>query len=98
MVTRWGMSDSVGPVFLDSDNPYGIEQRAEAVEDEVRRIVESAEDETVALLAENRVKLDVLVARLLEQETIDQDEVYEVVGMPLPVPDAEPEPEPTAAA
>jgi cell division protease FtsH len=85
-------------VFLDSDNPYGIEQRAEAVEDEVRRIVESAEDETVALLAENRVKLDVLVARLLEQETIDQDEVYEVVGMPLPVPDAEPEPEPTAAA
>jgi cell division protease FtsH len=98
MVTRWGMSDSVGPVFLDSDNPYGIEQRAEAVEDEVRRIVESAEDETVALLAENRVKLDALVARLLEQETIDQDEVYEVVGMPLPVPDAEPEPEPTAAA
>jgi cell division protease FtsH len=92
------MSDSVGPVFLDSDNPYGIEQRAEAVEDEVRRIVESAEDETVALLAENRVKLDALVARLLEQETIDQDEVYEVVGMPLPVPDAEPEPEPTAAA
>ena len=50
MVGRWGMSDAVGPVFLDTDNPYGIEQRAEAVEDEVRRIVESAEDETVALL------------------------------------------------
>jgi cell division protease FtsH len=96
MVTRWGMSDAVGPVFLDTDNPYGIEQRAEAVEDEVRRIVESAEEETVVLLGENRAKLDALVARLLEQETIDQDEVYEVVGMPLP--DAEPEPEPTAAA
>jgi cell division protease FtsH len=98
MVTRWGMSDSVGPVFLDSDNPYGIEQRAEAVEEEVRRIVETAEDETVALLADNRTKLDALVSRLLEKETVDQDEVYEVVGMPLPDPDAEPEPEPTAAA
>ena len=98
MVTRWGMSDSVGPVFLDTDNPYGIEQRPEAVEEEVRRIVDSAEDETVALLSDNRGKLDALVARLLERETVDQDEVYEVVGMPLPDPDAEPEPEPTAAA
>ena len=50
--------------------------------------------------AENRSKLDALVARLLEKETLDQDEVYEVVGMPLPVPGrrARPEPEPTAAA
>jgi cell division protease FtsH len=92
MVTRWGMSDAVGPVFLDSDNPYGIEQRADAVEDEVRRIVDSAEDETVALLTEHRLKLDALVARLLEKETVDQDEVYEVVGASLPDPDVAPEP------
>jgi cell division protease FtsH len=92
MVTRWGMSDAVGPVFLDSDNPYGIEQRADAVEDEVRRIVDSAEDETVALLTEHRLKLDALVARLLEKETVDQDEVYEVVGVRVPDPDAAPEP------
>jgi cell division protease FtsH len=98
MVTRWGMSDAVGAVFLDSDNPYGIEQRPEAVEDEVRRIVDSAEEETLALLTEHRGKLDALVGRLLEKETIDQDEVYEVVGMPAPDPDAEPEAEPTAAA
>jgi cell division protease FtsH len=96
MVMRWGMSDAVGPVFLDTDNPYGLEQRAEAVEEEVRRIVESAEAETVTLLADNRAKLDALVGRLLAKETIDQDEVYEVVGMP--VPDADAEPEPTAAA
>jgi cell division protease FtsH len=93
MVTRWGMSVAVGPVFLDSDNPYVPEQHVEAVDAEVRRIVEAAEAETVELLRENRGKLDALVARLLEKETVDQDEVYEVVGMP-----AEPEPEPTPAA
>jgi len=86
-------------VFLDSDNPYGIEQRAENVEAEMRRIVEAAEEETVALLRDNRGKLDALVARLLEKETVDQDEVYEVVGMePEPPAASEPAPAPTAAA
>jgi cell division protease FtsH len=94
MVTRWGMSSEVGPVFLDSDNPYGIEQRADAVEAEVRRIVEAAEQETLAVLREHRSQLDALVARLLEKETIDQDEVYEVVGIVL---ESEGEPAPTAA-
>src|SRR5437763_1772543 len=82
MVMRWGMSQAIGPVFLDTDNPFGIEQQAEAVEHEVRRIVESAEEDAITLLGANRAKLDALVARLLEKETIDQDEVYEVVGMP----------------
>jgi cell division protease FtsH len=97
MVTRWGMSDLVGPVFLDSENPYVPEQHVEAVDSEVRRIVESAEVDAVALLRENRSKLDALVARLLEKETIDQDEVYEVVGS-LVEPDSDPDPAPTAAA
>jgi cell division protease FtsH len=96
MVTRWGMSEELGPIFLDSDNPYGIEQRAEAIESEVRRIVEGAEQQTVALLRDHRGQLDSLVARLLERETIDQDEVYEVVGIE-PEPVDEPEPAPTAA-
>jgi cell division protease FtsH len=96
MVTRWGMSDAVGPVFLDNENAYVPDPHVEAVDAEVRRIVESAEDETVALLVANRSKLDALVARLLEKETIDQDEVYEVVGFGDSEP--EPDPEPTAAA
>jgi cell division protease FtsH len=97
MVMRWGMSQEVGPVFLDTDNPYGIEQRGEAVEAEVRRIVEGAEEETVALLAEHRSQLDALVTRLLAKETVDQDEVYEVVGI-VPEPSDGGAPAPTAAA
>jgi cell division protease FtsH len=80
MVTRWGMSAAVGPVFLDNENPYAPEPPNPAIDDEVRRIVEGAEEEAVALLRDNRPRLDALVARLLEKETIDQDEVYEVVG------------------
>jgi cell division protease FtsH len=91
MVTRWGMSDAIGPVFLDSENPYVPEQHLEAVDAEVRRIVDDAETDTVELLRVNRHKLDALVGRLLEKETIDQDEVYEVVGSLT-------DPEPTAAA
>jgi cell division protease FtsH len=91
MVTRWGMSDAIGPVFLDAENPYVPEQHLEAVDDEVRRIVDEAETETVELLRVNRRKLDALVGRLLEKETIDQDEVYEVVGAI-----ADPEPAPAA--
>jgi cell division protease FtsH len=99
MVTRWGMSDAVGPVFLDSENPYVPEQHLEAVDSEVRRIVDTAEERTVALLQANRSRLDALVARLLEKETVDQDEVYEVVGALTdePEPEPEPDPEPTAA-
>jgi cell division protease FtsH len=99
MVTRWGMSAAVGPVFLDTENALGLEQRAEVIESEVRRIVEDSEEAAVALLRENRGKLDALVARLLEKETVDQDEVYEVVGsLSEPEPESESEPEPTAAA
>ena len=86
-------------MFLDSENPYVPEQHLETVDAEVRRIVETAEEETVALLRENRSKLDALVARLLEKETVDQDEVYEVVGsLTGPEPEPEPDPAPTAAA
>ena len=52
MVTRWGMSDAVGPVFLDTENPYVPEQHARGGRREVRRIVEAAEEETVALLGD----------------------------------------------
>jgi cell division protease FtsH len=93
------MSAAVGPVFLDTENALGLEQRAEVIESEVRRIVEDSEEAAVALLRENRGKLDALVARLLEKETVDQDEVYEVVGsLSEPEPESESEPEPTAAA
>ena len=51
------------------------------VDDEVRRIVEAAHEEVIALLQENRDKLDALANALLEHETLDEDDAYAAAGV-----------------
>jgi cell division protease FtsH len=85
MVGRWGMSDAVGPVAViprDGQGPLlpGVAdvspETQKLVDEEVRRIVEQAHTEVVALLKENRGKLDSLAHALLEHETLDEDDAY----------------------
>jgi cell division protease FtsH len=85
MVGRWGMSTKIGPVAVTSVDGQGpllpgaaevSEHTQELIDDEVRRIVDKAHEEVVALLNENRDKLDSLAAALLEHETLDEDEAY----------------------
>ncbi|TML42987.1 MAG: ATP-dependent zinc metalloprotease FtsH [Actinobacteria bacterium] len=85
MVGRWGMSTKIGPVAVtpvDGRGPFlpgaaEVSQHTqELIDDEVRRIVEAAHEQVVALLKENRDKLDSLAAALLEHETLDEDEAY----------------------
>ncbi len=52
------------------------------VDEEVRRIVESAHAEVGALLREHRANLDSLVAGLLEHETLDEADAYAAAGLP----------------
>ena len=52
------------------------------VDEEVRRIVEQAEHEVIELLRRERERLDALAHALLERETLDQPEAYEVAGVP----------------
>jgi cell division protease FtsH len=93
MVGRWGMSDAVGPIAVTDgrqDGPLlpGVmpasEPTQELVDQEVRRIVDGAEQDVIDLLTEQREKLDALAKALLERETLDQPEAYEVAGVPLP--------------
>ena len=104
MVGRWGMSDAVGPIAVTDgrrDGPLlpgampASEPTQELVDQEVRRIVEEAERDVINLLEEHRERLDALVEALLERETLDQPDAYEVAGVPLP--DAEPAEEAKAA-
>jgi cell division protease FtsH len=85
MVGRWGMSHAVGPLAVlptDGRGPYlpGISEVSEhtqqLIDEEVRRIVEDAHQQVVALLEENRDRLDSLAQALLEQETLDEDAAY----------------------
>ena len=97
MVGRWGMSDAVGPIAVTDGRQDGLllpgampasEPTQELVDQEVRRIVEEAERDVVNLLEEHHGQLDALANALLDHETLDQPEAYEVAGVPLP--DVEP--------
>jgi cell division protease FtsH len=91
MVGRWGMSAAVGPVAViprDGIGPLlpGVAEVSpetqRLVDEEVRRIVEEAHQEVVALLQANRDKLDSLAAALLEHETLDEEDAYAAAGAP----------------
>jgi cell division protease FtsH len=92
MVGRWGMSDAVGPIAVTDgrlDGPLlpgsipASEPTQELVDQEVRRIVEDAERNVINLLEEHREQLNALADALLERETLDQPEAYEVAGVRL---------------
>jgi cell division protease FtsH len=58
------------------------EQTAQIIDAEVRRILEDSHEEAKRLLAEHRQALDALVEALLERETLDEQEILTVTGLP----------------
>ncbi len=79
MVARWGMSEKLGTVALDtekssfSERPYS-EDTARQIDEEVRRIIEVAKDKARRILEEKRELLDRIAKELMEKETIERDE------------------------
>src|ERR671910_99861 len=93
MVGRWGMSDALGPISViprDGSGPFlpGAAEVAQEtqrlLDDEVRRIVDEAQDDVVTLLTENRARLDAPASALLEHETLDEDDAYKAAGVRRP--------------
>jgi cell division protease FtsH len=97
MVTRWGMSDKLGPVTLaPREDPFlggqasinGFsgskpysEATAELIDAEVQRILQSSYEEAVRIIREQRESLDALARALLEHETLDEQEIIRVTGI-----------------
>jgi cell division protease FtsH len=90
MVGRWGMSRAIGPIAVIPQDGMssllpGVSETSEAtqrlVDEEVRRIVESAYGEVSTLLREHRSNLDTLVSGLLEHETLDEADAYAAAGL-----------------
>jgi len=99
MVTRIGMSDSLGPiayeeggeqVFLGRDysrRQTHSEETLQTIDNEVRRIVEVQYKRAQEILNDHRAEVEVLAEALLERETVDREEVELIVaGQPLPEP------------
>jgi cell division protease FtsH len=86
MVMRFGMSERLGPRVFGHDRsqpflgrefssePDYSEEIAREIDDEIRRIVESAHQTAKDLLTDNRDHLDRISKILLERETIDADQ------------------------
>jgi cell division protease FtsH len=87
MVTRWGMSDALGPLqYAEADEEvflgYSVNRQknmsnetAQAIDQEIRRIVEQGYDRAKNLLEEHRQELETLAKALLEYETLSGDEI-----------------------
>jgi cell division protease FtsH len=103
MVREWGMSDKVGPmawhsnqqVFLGEDlmtsgREYS-DDTARLVDEEINRILREQEARAIELLIKHRRGLDLVAEALLDEETIDGDQVARLVqqGLGEPTPAAE---------
>ena len=92
MVGRWGMSDAIGAIAVTDGREDGLllpgaspasAPTQQLVDEEVRRIVDGAEDEVTELLTRERGRLEALARALLERETLDQPEAYELARVDL---------------
>jgi len=107
MVTRFGMSERLGPrtfghkeelVFLGreiSEQRDYSEKIAEEIDDEVRRIIENAHTLARTIIRENRDKLDHLAHKLMEIETMEGDELLAFMASPTDGSDEPPSEAPT---
>ncbi len=94
MVTHWGMSERLGPVaFRDGeDHPFLGKEMAEprrfsehtarVIDEEIVRILREASEKSEQALLEHRDKLDALAEALTREETLDEDEIEELIGPP----------------
>ncbi|MBE9203929.1 ATP-dependent zinc metalloprotease FtsH3 [Synechocystis salina LEGE 06099] len=92
MVTRFGMSDRLGPVTLGrqgggvflgrdiaSDRDFSDETAA-AIDEEVSQLVDQAYQRAKQVLLENRGILDQLAEMLVEKETVDSEELQTLLA------------------
>lgn len=99
MVTRYGMSQKLGPmtfgereelVFLGreiSEQRNYSEDVAELIDDEVRSIIDQAYDKARQLLEAHHKELNLLAKALMEKETINREEFVALMeGTPPPPP------------
>jgi len=92
MVTKYGMSDKLGPVIYGSahgnvfigkdlmhDRDYS-EEMASKIDGEVRKIIETAYSSAKSILLKNKMRLKKIAEKLLEVETLDSTEFEKLFG------------------
>ncbi|KAL9872448.1 paraplegin [Glossina fuscipes] len=87
-VKKFGMNEKLGPIYVrDANEAGGVDKpfsRAldNIIDFEVRNIIAIAYQKTEQILKDNRDKLDKLALALLQRETLNYDEVVDLIGPP----------------
>jgi cell division protease FtsH len=98
MVTKWGLSEKLGPlsymedageVFLGhsvTQHKQVSDVTAHAIDEEIRHVIDTAYAHARKILVENRDKLDTMAAALLKYETVDEHQIKEIMAGRAPTP------------
>jgi cell division protease FtsH len=74
--------DGEGPMFGGAEGRKYSEETARAIDREVRGIIDGTYQRVREILEHDRHTLDVLAARLLETEVVDEEDLREIMGLP----------------
>ena len=101
MVTKWGLSEKLGPLMYDEDEgevflgkSYGSGgggsnvsgETAKLIDQEVRCVIDECYTRAAKILEENRDKLDMMAEALIQYETIDSDQIDDIMDGKTPRP------------
>jgi cell division protease FtsH len=99
MVTKWGLSESMGPLMYDEGGEEVFlgrsagqpskamsDETALAIDREVRSIIDECYDKAQQLLEDNRDKLDVMADALMQYETVDAEQINDIMEGKTPRP------------
>src|SRR6187551_2267670 len=101
MVTKWGLSDKLGPltyseesgeVFLGrqvTQHKQVSDETAHVIDIEVRRVIDTAYQKAQNILETNRDKLDAMAQALIKYETIDEQQIKDIMAGRAPKPPAD---------
>ena len=92
MVTRWGMSDAIGPIALESDGGRTMfgngvndkeysEAKSSQIDSEVSKIMNKAFAKARTVLTDHRKVLDAIAGKLVEVETLEQSDYEKIIEM-----------------
>ena len=102
MVTKWGLSDTMGPLLYDEGGEEVFlgrsagqpskamsDETARAIDKEVRSIIDECYENARGLLEEHRSKMDMMAEALMQFETIDAGQIDEIMEGRKPSPPAD---------
>lgn len=99
MVTKWGLSEKLGPLQYDTDSEepflgrsagqahsHHSPETAQRIDEEIRNIIDECYATAKQILVENRDKLDLMAEALMKYETIDRFQIDDIMAGKEPRP------------